>query len=857
MGLISLQKLRASLLIVLVSQLVSHVGVVEKTNLSNNLKPIAKIDLKDNKAAQLAKLGLKETDSLTKTLVNENYGRLPLRFEKNIGQTNNNIDFISHNSDYALFLSPTKTIFAIKNQQNANNFSKNPKINRRNPIVESTTTLTMELIGANNNAKPIELDKLETKSNYLISNNQNEWQTNVENFSKVKYQNIYKGIDIVYYGNQKQLEYDLIVSPYINPDTISIAFPEAENLNIDSQGNLIINVNNKTINKKKPYIYQDIDGIKQEIAGNYIIKENNQISFNIGQYDTSKPLVIDPTIGYSTYLGGTDSDFSNAIAIDKSGNTYIVGYTESVNFPTNNPEQKSISGKNDLFIAKLNPTGTSLIYSTYIGGSEDEFGNGISVDSNGNVYVAGYTFSKNFPIASPFQSQNGNTTPDSGGDAFVVKLNPQGSALIYSTYLGGMGDDMATGIAVDSQSNVYITGITDSVNFPVTNPIQGKSSGGFDAFVTKINAAGNSIGYSTYFGGSDNDFANAITIDKDNNVYIVGLTDSRNIPVTNALQPIIAGDSDGFIAKFDATGNSISFATYLGGSNFDVITSIAVDSASNVYVTGLTNSEDFSVVNPIQKSNAGSLDVFVSKLNATGTSFVYSTYLGGADDEQANSIAVDAMNNVYIMGVTTSMDFPVANPTQKSNAGGQDAFMTKINAAGNALTFSTYLGGTGNDTGISLAIDAKGSVFMTGVTNSMDFPMSKPLQSACGCDPTKKVNDAFITSFIEQSATPTPDFSIGFDQNQIILARGKQLDLTVKITRTGGFNGSVTIAPDADRAKVLKLTFTPPSQSTTGVSTTFTIKSKKKSPVGTSPIMFTAKDSNGKVKTAMLNIIIQ
>ncbi len=856
MGLISWKNLRIPLLAVLVSQLASPFGVIEKINISNNQKPLTNLNSRNNNASNLAKLGLKEADLTTKKLINENYGKLPLRFEKNIGQVDNSIDFISHNSEYSLFISPTKTTFDFNDVQNQINLKTNPKVNIQNAKVDDKAQLTMQLVGANQQAKCTKLDKLETKSNYLIGNNQNHWKENIENFAKVQYQNIYDGIDIVYYGNQKQLEYDLIVSPHINPNIINISFPDAEKLTIDNQGNLVINVNNKEISKKKPYIYQEVNGNKQEVVGNYIIKENNQIGFNIEAYDVNKPLVIDPTIGYSTYLGGTDSDFSSAIAVDKSGNTYVVGYTKSLNFPTSNPQQKSLSGKTDLFVAKLNPTGTALSYSTYIGGSEDDFGNSISVDSNGNVYIAGYTFSKNFPIANPFQSQNGNTIPNTGGDSFVLKLNQQGNALAYSSYLGGMGDDMATSIAVDLQGNTYVTGFTDSINFPIANAIQNKSNGGFDAFVTKINANGNSLSYSTYFGGSDNDFANSIAIDKDNNAYIVGVTDSRNLSVTNPLQSTIAGDSDGFIVKVGASGNSINFATYLGGSNFDSITSVTVDNTNNIYVTGLTNSTDFTVVNPIQKNIAGSLDAFVSKLNPAGNNLIYSTYLGGTIDEQANSIALDAMNNVYIMGVTTSTDFPVANPTQKSNAGGQDAFMTEINSAGNALIFSTYLGGTNNDTGLSLVVDTKGNVFMTGVTNSMDFPMSKPLQAACGCDPINKINDAFVTSFLAP-APPTPDFSIGFAQNQIMLARGKQLDITVTITRTGGFTGNVTITPDADRAKILKLLFTPTSQSTTGNSTTFSIKAKKKSPVGTSPIVFTAKDSNGKTKTAMLNVIIQ
>lgn len=859
MGIISWPKLRVSLFAVLVYQLAVPTGMTEQVNLVSNkifLPQLATTANNTNNA--LAKLGLKEPDKATKSQINENYGKLPLRFERNIGQTEQNIDFISHNNNYTLFLSPTKATFSFEKEKNINNFVHKLKVKEQNANVEATNSLTMELIGANTSAKAIEIEKLSTTSNYFLNNDKKHWQANVENFAKVQYQNIYPGIDIVYYGNQRQFEYDLIVTPYTSPDIINLQFAEAEKLIINNDGDLVITINNQEIYKKKPYVYQEINGNKELIASNYVINKNNEVSFELGSYDISQPLIIDPMIGYSTYLGGTGSDFSNAIAIDNAGNAYIVGYTESLNFPTNNPQQKSISGKNDLFIAKLNSTGNSLAFSTYIGGSDEDFGNAIAIDSTGNVYVTGYTFSTNFPVANPFQSKNGNTTANSGGDAFIVKLNSQGNSLIYASYLGGMSDDMATSIAIDSENNAYITGFTNSINFPVANSIQSKSNGGFDAFLTKLNAAGNSLVYSTYFGGSDNEFGNAIAIDKSNNAYIVGLTDSRNLPIVNPQQSILGGDSDGFIAKFASTGNTVNFATYFGGSNFDVITSVAVDSTSNVYVTGVTGSKDFSLMSPIQQNKADNLDVFVSKLNNVGNSLVFSTYLGGSGDEQANSIALDEKNNVYIMGVTTSINFPLADATQKTNGGQQDAFMTKINATGSSLMFSTYLGGSGNDVGASLAVSASGSVFMTGITNSMNFPMAKPLQAACGCDPTKKISDGFIAGFFEAAPPPpTPDFSISLAQPQATLARGKQIDININITRTGGFTGNVTITPDIDRAKTLKLTFTPTSQSTTANTTMFSLKAKKKALLGTSPIVFTAKDSSGKVKTTTLTLIIQ
>ncbi|MBI4852202.1 MAG: SBBP repeat-containing protein [Acidobacteria bacterium] len=859
MGKISFSKLLVFLFVTLVSQLVLPTGLTQSSNLVNNKIFIPKTLLNtDNNSNYLAKLGLKPASRETISKINENYGKLPLRFEKNVGQTNQSIDFISHNNNYTLFLSSTKATFAFENERNINNFINKSKVYNENDKVSITNILTMRLVKANSYAKAIELEQLETVSNYLLSNDKKQWKSNVQNFAKVKYQNIYPGIDIVYYGNQRQLEYDLIVSPYADPKNINLEFVEANTLTVNSNGDLIIIVNDQEIYKKKPYAYQEINGIRQIIDSKYVVKENKMVSFELSDYDASQPLIIDPMVGYSTYLGGTGSDFSNAIAIDNTGNAYIVGYTESTNFPTNNPQQRTLSGKNDIFVSKLNASGNSLAFSTYIGGSDEDFGNAIAIDSKSNVYITGYTFSTNFPTVNALQSKNGNTTSNSGGDSFVVKLNSQGNSLIYATYVGGASDDMATSIAVDSQDSAYITGFTNSANFPVANAIQNKSNGGFDAFLTKLSSIGNSLIYSTYFGGSDNDFGNAIAIDKNNNVYIVGQTDSRNLPTVNPQQSIIGGDSDGFITKFTNTGNTISFATYFGGSDFDVITSIAIDNINNIYVTGVTASKDLSVMSALQQNKADNLDIFISKLNAIGNSLIFSTYLGGNGDEQANSIGLDEKNNVYIMGVTTSTNFPLIDAIQKTNAGGQDAFMTKLNATGNSLIFSTYLGGAGNDVGASLAVDPKGNVFMTGITNSMNFPMSKPLQSACGCDPSKKISDGFVVGFFETAPPPpTPDFSISLAQAQVNLARGKQVDININITRTGGFTGSITITPDLDRAKTLKLTFTPTSQSTTAAITTFSLKAKKKALVGTSPIIFTAKDSNGKIKTATLTLIIQ
>ena len=449
------------------------------------------------------------------------------------------------------------------------------------------------------------------------------------------------------------------------------------------------------VHMHKPLVYQQVDGVRQEIAGAYMLNGRHQVSFEVAAYDANKPLTIDPVLAYSTYLGGSGTDQGSAITVDASGNAYVTGSTDSTGFPTASPFQASNSGEFDAFVTKLNAAGSALVYSTYVGGSTDDFGNGIAVDASGNAYVTGSTDSTDFPTASPIQAAHGGEF-----DAFVTKLNAAGNALVYSTYLGGTGRELGIDIAVDAASNAYVTGDTSSIDFPTASPFQPNKAGGFnDAFVTKLNAAGSGLVYSTYLGGGSHPFGSA------------------------------------------------------NDSGLD----IAVDTSGNAYVTGGTESTDFPTVNPIQAANACFDDAFVTKLNAAGNALVYSTYLGGSADlrDRGSDIAVDASGNAYVTGSAGSTDFPTASPIQPNKSGGGlvDAFVTKLNAAGSALAYSTYLGGSGLfETGNSIAVDTSGNAYVTGFTESTDFPTASPFQSINAGD-----RDAFIAKITDQPpGTPTP-----------------------------------------------------------------------------------------------------
>ena len=396
-------------------------------------------------------------------------------------------------------------------------------------------------------------------------------------------------------------------------------------------------------------------------------------------------------------------------------------------------------------MAKFDPTGSSLIYATYLGGAGDDGFSGIDVDKDGNVYLAGNTKSTNFPNVNPFQGTFGG-----GQDAFVVKLNPSGSSIVYSTFLGGSGSgDRANGIAVDRQGNAYVVGTSNSSNFPTLNPFQVARAGGTEVFVTKLDTNGAGV-YSTYFGGGGNDVGNGVAVDNDGNAYITGSTVSTNLPTLNPFQAARVAYDEAFVTKFNADGSALVFSTYIGGSRPDESKAIALDSSNNVYITGYSESVDFPLVNPINASNAGGDDVFVVKLDSSGASIAYSTVIGGSGNDQGLGIAVARNNVVYVTGETRSAQFPMTDPTQAATGGGtSDAFVLTVAAAGDSFLYASYLGGAGVDLAFGIDEDDKGNIVVVGNTNSANFPVVQPLQVALAGGV-----DAFVAKIT--GAGPTP-----------------------------------------------------------------------------------------------------
>jgi Big-like domain-containing protein/beta-propeller repeat-containing protein len=744
------------------------------------------------------------------------YGKLPLSFEANHGQTDGRVKFLSRTRGYSVFLTVDEAVLAFRGiaakrpaPKGASGFggatvslkrypdtNPNPGTNPNPATPQSMTggVLRMKLRHANAAANITGTDELAGASNYFIGNNPTKWRTNVPTYAKVKYEGIYSGIDLVYYGNQGQLEYDFIVAPGADPRRIAFDVSGAKRIRRDAHGNLVLKMGSDEIRWHKPVVYQEKDGVQQEIAAHYAITDKNCVGFELGEYDKTRPLYLDPLI-YSTYLGGSNNDSSNAIAVDIAGNAYVAGSTFSSDFPvTPGAFQPACSYHcyyGDAFVAKINPEGSALVYSTFLGGSLSDYASAIAVDDAGNAYVTGGTESSDFPTKNPLQPLFG------GGywDGFVTEINSEGSGLVYSTFLGGGGDENHSpgtpAIAVDSTGNTYVTGWTNSIDFPVSpNAFQRKCNRGSncyaygDAFVAKISPAGSAFVYSTYLGGSKDDLTNGIAADNAGNAYVTGSTRSPNFPTTPGAFQTSCGDGqqcqygDAFVTKLNPSGSALVYSTFMGGSGYDYGHDIAVDSTGSAYVTGWTSSTNFPTRNAMQPaSGGGQYDAFVFKLNPAGSDLVYSTYLGGTSDDWGLGIALDSSEDVYVIGNTESLNFPTVSPFQKHHRGGNttDVFVSKLNAAGSALLFSTYLGGSLTDNGFRIAVDSSGNAYVTGNTSSTDFPTMNPLQSH-----PNGLSDGFVAKISVATTTTTLTSSPNPS------TKGQEVTFTAVVTASNG-----------------------------------------------------------------------
>jgi hypothetical protein len=735
------------------------------------------------------------------------YGAFPLRFELNQGQTHQRVKFLARTEGYVLFLTATEAVMALDNPASHRKGKENRDALDHNNDLASVekrgrpprSIVRMKLAGANAASQIEGLEELPTTSNYFAAADPTAWHTDVPNYARVKYGQVYPGIDMIYYGNQQRLEYDFVVAPGSNPAAIQIAFAGIRDYEITRMGDLLLHTAAGDVRQSKPVAYQEANGAREQVSIDYVPSGINRIGFQVGAYDPARPLIIDPVLIYSTYLGGSGFDQGYAIAVDSFGNAYVTGQTAAIDFPTTTGAFQTNYGGGDAFVSKLNSEGTALIYSTYLNGAS---GNSIAVDSAGSAYVTGETGAATFPTtAGSFK------TAPMGYDTFITKLNPAGSGLVYSARFGGNFDDFGRGIALDVGGNAYITGWTvcrsTTCTFPTINAFQPNFAGGNnDAFVTKIDSTGSALVYSTFLGGGKiingtDDWGEGITVDGAGSAYVTGYTYSPDFPVTAGAFDTTRAGLDAFVTKFTPDGRSLVYSTFLGGAGREQGQGIAVDVNGNAYVTGITESSDNPFTSAYEgfpvTSGAfqvkGSFDAFVSKLNPNGSGLVYSTYLGGsADVDRGWAITLDSAGNATVTGDTASSNFPIRNAVQGTYGGGStDTFVTRLNATGSGLVYSTFVGGSLTDEGRAIATNGSGDVYVTGDTSSADFPIVGSLQINNGGG-IENHDDAFVVKigdFVTPTPTPTPTPMPTVDVIKILRAEYQQSKRALRVDATG------------------------------------------------------------------------
>ena len=570
----------------------------------------------------------------------------------------------------------------------------------------------------------------------MIGADPGSWRTNVDRWSRIRYTEIYPGIDLVYYGNNGRLEFDFVLQPGADPGRIRLSFPSGTP-KLGEEGELLLAAGTNALRLRAPACYQmGRGGDRIGIEGRYRVDSTGAVGFDIGSYDPDRELIIDPILDWASYLGGLGDDTPTSIAMDNAGGIYVAGTTASANFPVSDGLQLEIRAGgfvvSDAFVAKFDADSRELLYSTYLGGSADDAGVSIAVDAEGAAIVSGTTSSADFPVVGAHQAAYSNASDPIGSDAFVAKLDASGSALVYSTYLGGSGIDTGRAVAVDSLGNAIVTGATSSLDLPVVSPFQPVHAGGssafpLDALLAKFGPDGTAI-FVTYFGGGEDDTGAGVAVDSEDEILLVGGTLSQDFPLRAALQGLNGGSRDAFLAKFDATGQLLRYSTYLGGSGDDTAGAIVVDHEGSTIVTGATGSSDFPLAGPVQDTPGSDegigLDAFVTSISADGATLNYSTFLGGSGSDVGHGIDVGPDGSVYVAGETDSPDFPAIQAPQSANFGSTDGFVAKLSPSGDALDYSTLLGGSGADAAASLVVDGAGAVYVVGPTLSTDSPLT-------------------------------------------------------------------------------------------------------------------------------------
>ena len=702
------------------------------------------------------------------------FGNLPLTFEENHGQSDARIRFLARGAGYSLFLMDAEAVFAFSVPSSAVQLHSTSLSERsagrwnlpgvggwaapeHGAGVRKTSILRMGLAGARSRVQVAGEEPLPGTINYFLGNDPAKWRSGIPTYAQVRYSRVYPGVDLVYYGNRQRMEYDFVVAPGTDTRQIRLRVEGAKNIALTRSGDLTISSEGLTVSFHKPAIYQTVNGKRVPVEGSFTLLAGHTVGFRVTLYDHTKPLVIDPVLSYSTLVAGSDDDTGiTGIAVNAAGEAFVTGWTAGPGFPST---LAAFQGTNPVpgnsyapFVAKLNATGTALEYATFVSGTTATSAiNGIAIDSANNAYIVGATAATDFPTTpGAFQTTNNAHDNQTG---FIAKVNSTGTALVYSTYLGGSitsnpthngGQDSVNAIALDSAGNAYLTGFTVASDFPVTNGAfqtnyPAGNQGGV-SFATKMNAAGSALVYSTLLGGSVLDHGLGIALDSAGNAYIAGTTSSSDFPITPGAFQSVNRETAGYtgtVTKVNPTGTALVYSTYLGGSGGEGVASIAVDSAGNAYVTGGTVSHDFPVTPGAFQTSITPTTyqaTFITKMNASNNALIYSTFLSGSYSDEGISIAIDAAGTAYVAGESGSTDFPITpGAFQTINEAWLVSLeptttLTKLNPSGTALLYSTYLGGSGDETGYNcdcvfgLALDPAGNVYVAGRASSEDYP---------------------------------------------------------------------------------------------------------------------------------------
>jgi hypothetical protein len=661
-----------------------------------------------------------------RTRATETLASLPAAFDANVGQFDDRVRFVAQGGGVVAWLVDGEVVVKL-GDDDPGRVDLGP---RSRAPTKCGGVLRMRFPSS---VTPRGESRLSSKSNWFIGNDPAKWRTDVTSFGRARYESAARGVDVVWRGTRRALEYDVVVAPGADLAAFSMEIDGASSLSVDAKsGDLVVTTPlGAELRQSHPRCFQTIDGARRDVAGRFVV-DGARVSFAADEWDRTRELVIDPTLDYSTYLGGNGTDISYSTAgVSSTGDIYVVGQTNSTNFPLASAIQFTSAGGYDASVTAIRSDGTGLLFSTYLGGFGNDYGEQVALDTSGNVYVAAVTNSTNVPTISAAQ-------PSLAGaqDGYVVKLTPTGNSITYATYLGGSGDDFAYGLVVDAGGAAYVVGTTKSSNFPTSAARQSTFGGGLsDAFVTKLAPSGASFVYSTFHGGNAADEAFICALDAGGALVVGGYTGSTNLPINNAFQSSLRASSfDGFVAKYNAAGSALVFGTYLGGSGTDVVDAVCVDSSGIVYACGGTGSSDFPTASPTQAAFGGGVyDVFVTKFSSGGNSLAFSTYLGGSGQDEALGMVVDSSGGILVSGYTGSSNFPVLNAVQPTYGGGlSDGFVARFLPGAATPLYSTYFGGSAEDRFYGISIDPAGKLCLSGYSLSTDFPVRGAFQSSKG-----------------------------------------------------------------------------------------------------------------------------